>query len=315
MATASPFAAWLLFETRGDPSLVSVPTSNKMTRTSRMAVAMTIRRTPVRSNNPVLTGRNAVTYYNPNQQGGYAQTDSVGYQTSYGYTPQPQQVTGRMTIDDVITKTAILMLTLVAAAGVSWILVPANLLYPVAIVGSLVAFVSVMLVSMRQKVSVPFVFAYAIIEGLMLGAWSKIFNYMYPGIVLQAVIGTFISAFVVLAAYHFLGLRVRGRMAKVVVVSIIAYAVVSLINLILIFTGVNLGWMAIGANAGPLAWLSAALGVVLAAASLLMDFDVIEVGVRNGAPESESWRSAFGLLVTMVWLYTTLLRILSFFRN
>ncbi|NLA29525.1 MAG: Bax inhibitor-1/YccA family protein, partial [Propionibacterium sp.] len=269
---------------------------------------MTIRRTPVRSNNPVLTGRNAVTYYNPNQQGGYAQTDSVGYQTSYGYTPQPQQVTGRMTIDDVITKTAILMLTLVAAAGVSWILVPANLLYPVAIVGSLVAFVSVMLVSMRQKVSVPFVFAYAIIEGLMLGAWSKIFNYMYPGIVLQAVIGTFISAFVVLAAYHFLGLRVRGRMAKVVVVSIIAYAVVSLINLILIFTGVNLGWMAIGANAGPLAWLSAALGVVLAAASLLMDFDVIEVGVRNGAPESESWRSAFGLLVTMVWLYTTLLR-------
>lgn len=270
----------------------------------------------MRSNNPVLTGRNSVAYYNPNQQqGGYAQTDSFGYQNGYGYTPQPQQVTGRMTIDDVITKTAILMLALVASAGVSWLLAPVNLLYPIAIVGSLVAFVAVMIVSMRRKISVPGVFAYAIIEGLMLGAWSKIFNFMYPGIVLQAVIGTFISAFVVLAAYHFLGARVRGRLAQIVVASIIAYAVMSLINLLLIFAGVNLGWMAIGANAGPLAWISAALGVVLAAASLLMDFEVIEIGVRNGAPESESWRSAFGLLVTMVWLYTTLLRILSFFRN
>ncbi|WP_341729500.1 Bax inhibitor-1/YccA family protein [Brooklawnia sp.] len=270
----------------------------------------------MRSNNPVLTGRNAVTYYNPNQQqGGYAQTDSYGYQNGYGYTPQPQQAAGRMTIDDVITKTAILMLTMVAAAGVSWMLAPVSMLYPIAIVGSLVAFVTVLIVSMRQKVSVPAVFAYAIVEGLMLGAWSKIFEYMYPGIVLQAVIGTIISAFVVLAAYHFLGARVRGRLAQIVVASIIAYAVMSLLNLILLFAGVNLGWASIGASAGPLAWISAALGVVLAAASLLMDFEVIEVGVRNGAPESESWRSSFGLLVTMVWLYTNLLRILSFFRN
>ena len=66
---------------------------------------------------------------------------------------------------------------------------------------------------------------------------------------------------------------------------------------------------------GVLAAAVVELGVVLAAASLLMDFEAIEVGVRGGAPESESWRGAFGLLVTMVWLYTTLLRILSFFRN
>ena len=282
---------------------------------SRSAASQTTRRTPVRSNNPVLTGRNAFTYYNPNQQGGSGQTDVYGYQTAHGYTPQPQQVTGRMTIDDVITKTAILLLIVAAAGGVTWLLLPVSLLYPVAIIGSLVAFVTVLIVSMRKNVSVPGVFAYAVVEGLMLGAWSKIFEYMYPGIVLQAVIATFVAAFVVLGAYQFLGARVRGRLAQIVVVSIIAYAVMSLLNLILIFAGVNLGWATIGANAGPLSWLSAGLGVVLAAASLLMDFEAIEVGVRGGAPESESWRGAFGLLVTMVWLYTTLLRILSFFRN
>lgn len=285
-----------------------------MAAASRKAVPKDDQEAPVQSSNPVLTGRNSFTYFNPNQQGGYA-TDAYGYQTANGYTPQPQQVTGRMTIDDVITKTAILMLTLVAAAGVSWILLPATMLYPVAIAGSLVAFVTVFIVSMRHKVSVPGVFAYAIIEGLMLGAWSKIFESLYPGLVLQAVIGTFIAAFVVLGAYQFLGARVRGRIAKIVTVSIIAYAVMSLINLMLIFAGVNLGWAAIGASAGPLSWISAGLGVVLAAASLLMDFDAIEQGVRTGAPDSESWRGAFGLLVTMVWLYTTMLRILSFFRN
>ena len=77
----------------------------------------------------------------------------------------------------------------------------------------------------------------------------------------------------------------------------------------------NLGWATVGPQAGPIAWLAAGLGVVLAAASLLMDFDAIEQGIRIGAPESESWRGAFGLTVTLIWLYTNILRILSFFRN
>lgn len=266
----------------------------------------------MRSNNPVLSRPDAfTTYYNPNQQTGYG----PGPQDAYGV-PQPQQPTGgRMTIDDVITKTAILMLILVASAGVTWLLLPPALLFPVAIGGSLVAFVTVMIVAARRTVPVAGVFAYAVVEGLVIGAWSKVFEIMYPGIVLQAVLGTIVAAFVVLAAYQFLGARVRGRLAQIVVASIIAYAVMSLLNLVLILFGVNIGWATIGANAGILSWLSAGLGVVLASASLLMDFDAIEQGVRAGAPENESWRGAFGLIVTLVWLYTLLLRILSFFRN
>ena len=93
------------------------------------------------------------------------------------------------------------------------------------------------------------------------------------------------------------------------------YAVMALISFVLYFANVNIGWSTMGPGAGPLAWLSAGVGVVLATASLLMDFDSIEQGVRMGAPEQESWRGAFGLIVTLIWLYTLLLRILSFFRS
>ncbi len=288
----------------------------------------------MRTNNPVLSRPDAFTpaqsqgypqgfqadaYYNPQQantypQSGYAPQGFGQPQDAFGRPPQGPAA-GRMTIDDVIAKTAMLTLILVAAAGVAWLLLPVELLFPVAIVGSIVAFVTVMIVAARRNVSVPAVVAYALVEGLVIGAWSKVFEFMYPGIVMQAVIGTIVATFVVLGAYKFLGVRVSGRLAKIVVASIIGYAVVSLLNLVLLLVGVNLGWAAIGASAGPISWLSAGLGVVLASASLLMDFEAIENGVRMGAPEQESWRGAFGLIVTLVWLYTLLLRILSFFRD
>ncbi|MDN6799344.1 MAG: Bax inhibitor-1/YccA family protein, partial [Propionibacterium sp.] len=97
--------------------------------------------------------------------------------------------------------------------------------------------------------------------------------------------------------------------------SISGFAVVAGINLSALLFGVNLGFFNIGAGAGALSWLFAGIGVVLAVASLLMDFEECERGVRMGAPAKESWRAGFGLMVTMVWLYTNLLRILSFFRN
>ncbi|NLH70414.1 MAG: Bax inhibitor-1/YccA family protein [Brooklawnia sp.] len=282
----------------------------------------------MRTNNPVLSRPDAFTsasqqgypqgfqpdaYYNPQQQG-YAPGQP---QDSFNRQPTmaPQQVAGRMTIEDVITKTAMLLLIVVAAASLTMLLLPLQLLAPVAIIGSLVALVTVWIVSARRTISVPAVFAYAVVEGVIIGAFSKLFEYMYPGIVMQAVLGTVVAAFVVLGAYKYLGARVRGRLAQIVVVSMIAYVIVSLINLALLLFGVNLGWATIGPEAGPIAWLAAGLGVVLAAASLLMDFDAIEQGIRIGAPESESWRGAFGLTVTLIWLYTNILRILSFFRD
>ncbi len=278
----------------------------------------------MRTNNPVFSRPNA---FAPGQQ------SQDGFRADYTWSPQrggqlPGQggyppmaadrsvsLQGRMSIEDVITKTAVLLLALVGAGGFTWFLMPRNLLLPVAAVGSLVAFFTVMVVSARRNVPVAGVIAYAVVEGVVIGGWSRLLEALYPGIVMQAVLGTIVAAAMVLAAYRFLGARVRGRLAQIVTLSIMGYAVMALISFVLYFANVNIGWSAMGPGAGPLAWLSAGVGVVLATASLLMDFDSIEQGVRMGAPEQESWRGAFGLIVTLIWLYTLLLRILSFFRS
>lgn len=283
----------------------------------------------MRSNNPVLSRAETFQASNPQQyfQGGAYTTHApnVGWQDAaqgYGQPGMPPsgflqggQPAGRMTIDDVIIKSVLMLLGLLAAGAVAWILLPLKLMYPVAIGGSLIAAVTVWIVASRRTVSPVAVGVYALIEGLVIGSWSRILEYLYPGIVLQAVIGTIVAAFVVFGAYQFFGARVRGRLARIVIAATIAYGIFALINLLMYFVGVNIGAFAVGPGAGMLAWITGGLGVVLASASLLMDFEYVENGVRNGAPESESWRAAFGLMVTMIWLYTTILRILSYFRN
>lgn len=277
------------------------------------------------TNNPVLSrsqtfsasypaGFQPDAYYNP--QAAYApQGHQIPGAQFAGHDFQAAPQTGRMTIDDVIIKTAMLLLAVVAAGALTMVLLPVSMVSVVAIVGALVSFITVSIVSARRVLPVPGLFVYALVEGVSLGAFSKLFEYLYPGIVLPAVFGTVVAAGVVLATYKFLGARVNGRLGQIVTVSIIAYAVVSLINLVMVLFGAGVGLTAIGASAGPLAWLFSGIGVVLAAASLLQDFEAIENGVRNGAPESESWRGAFGLTVTMMWMYTNLLRILSYFRD
>lgn len=220
-----------------------------------------------------------------------------------------------MSIEDVIVKTAILLTVLVATAAAVWMLLPLNMMIPVAMIGSIAVVVVVMFVAMRRSVSPVLVGIYAVIEGLVIGSWSAVLEVMYPGIVTQAVLGTLVGAAVVLAMYRFLNVRVQGRLAQIVVAATIAYAVLALVNLGLMFAGMNLGLFTMGSSAGMLSWLTAGIGVILAVASLLMDFESIENGVRIGAPESESWRAAFGLIVTLVWLYTLIIRILSYFRS
>ena len=279
----------------------------------------------MRSTNPVLSRRDAFTpgyqqasYQNLGYQQQYAQP---GYgqplqgQQPYGYVPQAQAPGGVMTINDVLAKTGTLFVVLLAAAAVSWFFLPATMLYPVAIVSSLVALVTAIIITPRHVVSVPGIMVYTLAEGFMLGAWSRVFEYRYPGIVSQAVLGTLAASAVVFAAYRYLNVRVSGRLRRIVTLSVIAYAIVAFVNFIVVIAGGNLGLTNIGANAGPLSWLFAGVGVVLAVFCLLADLDECERGVRMGAPAKESWRAAFGLMVTLVWLYTNILRILSFFRG
>lgn len=289
------------------------------------------------SKNPILTrsesfnGRGSVS---ADQQ--YGQSSGQYRQTQYGQSPQQgqwQQPTqqpganqphsdsqsdsqGVMTLDDVLTKTAVVMGTLVAVAAIAWLLIPEPLTMPVLIGSALVGFVTVLLVVIRRGVSPVTAMIYAVIEGVFIGMFSRFFESYYPGIVVQAVLATFVVAGVVLAAYKFSGFRVTPRFRKIVMISTIAFAGAVLLNFGLSFAGIDMGLRAgITGEVGFLPIAVSALAVVLATFNLVMDFDMIENGIRNRAPASQSWVAAFGITVTMVWLYTEILRIISYFRR
>lgn len=271
--------------------------------------------------NPILSQPDAFT--RSSQYQGYTQQayQQGPYGAAYdqpipGYAPQaPVAREGVMTLDDVIAKTAITMLLLVVSAAATWILMPMTLVMPVALVTALVGFVTVLLVSRRAEIPVGGVLAYAVIEGIFIGAISKMFNFLYNGIVAQAVLATFVAAGATLAAYKFFNIRVTPKFRKMVLVGTAALAGVMLVNLLLSFFGVRTGLVAIGSNAGWLAIGVSVLAVGLAVFNLIIDFDTVERGIAQQAPAKESWRAAFGLTITMVWLYIEILRILSYFRD
>ena len=274
----------------------------------------------MRSNNPILSNPNAFSRAQAAPAAGYDQYQGQqwgqpGQQQWAPQQPVPQQSMGLMTIDDVITKSAITMGLLMLVAGAAFVLTPLSLLMPTLILSGLVGFVTVLIVALRRVLNPVAVLAYAVIEGIFIGAFSKVFEMMYPGIVVQAVLGTFVAAGATLAAYKFLRIRVTNQFRRIVVMSTFAFAGVMLVNFVLAMFGVNLGMRTVGGGISMIAVIASLVGVVLAVMNLILDFDFIEQGVRNQAPAVESWRGAFGLTVTMVWLYTELLRILSYLRR
>jgi uncharacterized YccA/Bax inhibitor family protein len=273
----------------------------------------------LRSSNPILSRQDAFTpaapQYNQNPynqpQTGYSQYPTPGY-------PQApvEPAEGRMTFDDVVTKTALTMGILIIAAALAWMFVPDALYFPALIASGLIGFIVVMIVAFRRRVQPGLVLLYAAIEGVFIGMISKVFENLYEGIVVQAVIGTFAAAAVTLAAYKFFNIRVTPKFRKVVIIATIAFAVALLINFVANLFGLNLGFRDTGTGAiSMLAVVFSLIGATLAVLNLVLDFDYIEQGVAMGAPASESWRGAFGLTVTMVWLYIEILRLLSYIRR
>lgn len=251
----------------------------------------------------------------PQQHAGYA---PQGYPQQPGMPPQQEayQPSGPvMTLDDVLIKTGITLAGVAAIAAATFILLPVQLAFPAVILSAIVGFITVMIVARRHTVSPAGVLFYAAIEGVFVGAFSKVFELQWPGIVFSAVMATFITAFATLAAYKIFNIRVTSKMRKIVTITTMAIAGVMLVNLGLVLFGVNTGIRAAGPDAGLLAIGVSIFCVILAVLNLIVDFDYVERGIATRAPASESWRAALGITVTMVWLYTELLRILSYFRN
>lgn len=220
--------------------------------------------------------------------------------------------TQRMTYDDVIMKTAI-MLVLLLAGGAVGAFMPA-LALPALFGGFVLA-----LVNIFKKVPSPgLIAAYALVEGVFLGAISFTLERFLPGIVLQAVAGTLIVFGVTLALFANGRVRATPRATKIFMIAGISYALFSLLNLGLMLTGVNQDpWGLHSASIGgiPLGLIIGPLAILMAAYSLVLDFTFIKNGVEQGAPRSLAWKAAFGLVLTLVWLYIEILRLISIFRS
>ena len=217
-----------------------------------------------------------------------------------------------MTYENTISKTVFLFIVLLATAAVGWFM--PVLALPAAIVGLVLGLVN----AFKKEPSVPLIITYAAVQGVFLGGISGIFEAQWAGIVSQAIIGTLAVFAVTLLLFRSGKVRTSPRATKIFLVAIVGYAVFSVINLILMWTGVNDNpWGLRGATVFgiPLGVLIGALAVLLAAYSLVMDFEMIQNGVRNRVPEKWAWSAAFGLMVTLIWLYVEILRILAILRG
>lgn len=277
----------------------------------------------MRSSNPVLSRPDAFTPQQQPAQGGFQQPygyqqpgqqfPQQGYQQPGQYAPQqPVQTGGVMTIDDVITKSAITLGTVIGVAALTFMFMPARFLMAGMIISAIAGFVTVMVVAARRVINPGAVLVYAAVEGIFIGAVSKLYESLWNGIVPAAVLATVVASAATLGAYKFFRIRVTNKFRKMVMIGTLAYAGVLLVNFVLSLFGIN---FLFGHGNMALLLLISALGVGLAVFNLILDFDYIEQGIAMQAPASESWRAAFGLTVTLVWLYIEMLRLLSYLRQ
>jgi uncharacterized YccA/Bax inhibitor family protein len=247
-------------------------------------------------------------------RGGHAtfdtRTPSAGeLQDMYGAPSATTADTRRMTIDDVVMRTASLFTVLLATAGVTYYVVkPEN--FGLILAAALIGFGLSLWISLSKTIRPAAMFVYAAVEGVFVGGISYVFEARYDGIVVQAVLGTLATFAAMLALYRFKVIRATPKFQRILMLAGAGYLVFSLINLgIALFSGNSVY------DVGGLGLLVSAFGVGLAALFLVLDFDFIDQGIRNGLPERFAWTAAFGLIVTLVWLYIEMLRLLSILRG
>ncbi|MDD7930624.1 Bax inhibitor-1/YccA family protein [Microbacterium thalli] len=237
--------------------------------------------------------------------------------------------TDRMTTEDTVVKTLSLFAILLATAVVGWIwtLSPVSVANPNPtmmpwIIGGLGGFVLAMAVifTSRKKVRPGLIFAYAAFEGLFVGGISAYFEFIWPGIVMQATLATVSVVGVTLALFASGKVRASAKATKIFMIAMVGYLVFSLLNVGLMLFNVIPGNMMFGLHSAtiagiPLGLIIGVLVVIMAAYSLVLDFDQVQQGVRNGAPRVFGWVGAFGIMVTVVWLYVEILRIIAILRG
>ncbi len=222
-----------------------------------------------------------------------------------------------MTYEDTIVKTVVAFGFLLVGAAVGWV-IPV-LMIPAAIAGFVLALVNIF----KKKPSAALVLSYSAVQGVFVGALTMFFESQpeYSGIAVQAVLATFTVVGVTLALFASGKIRASKKATKIFLIAMVGYAAFSLINFGMMIFGVTDQPFGMRSYEIPILGgipLGAVLGVfviLLAAYSLVLDFDGVQQGVRNGAPRNFAWRAAFGIVLTVVWLYMEILRLLAILRG
>jgi uncharacterized YccA/Bax inhibitor family protein len=241
---------------------------------------------------------------------GTPQTDPSTWAT--GAPGQPTAIDrGRMTIDSVVQKTGITLGLVALTAALTWVFMPERLLGMAWLGGAFAGLGLALVLSFKRTVSPGLVLAYAVAEGLFLGAVSKTFESLYDGVVIGAVVGTVAAVAGTLAAYKFFNIQVGTKFRKWVVAAMFGFVAVTLLDFVLGLFGNAIGINGFGTLGLVMSFVGLGIGVLM----LILDFDFVERGIAAGLPEVESWRAAFGLTVTIIWIYIEILRILAILRG
>ncbi|RLL67216.1 Bax inhibitor-1/YccA family protein [Streptomyces sp. Z26] len=282
----------------------------------------------MRSSNPVFSRRgfsraNGPAGFNGTQQ---PQTGTPYATNPYATNPYAQQTqtaagpqgappvapsyAGRMTMDDVVARTGLTVGTVVVMAALAWI---ADLPLGLAIGAALVAMVLALVQSFKRTAVPALILAYAAFEGLFLGAISNfIDSQIADGAAMQAVLGTMAVFTAVLVMYKTRIIRVTQRFYRFVIAAAIGFVLLMGVNMLFAVFG---GGDGLGFRSGGMGILFGVIGIVLGACFLALDFKQVEDGIAYGAPREESWMAAFGLTLTLVWIYLEFLRLIAILQS
>jgi uncharacterized YccA/Bax inhibitor family protein len=273
----------------------------------------------MQSNNPVFNRSEGF-----NGKGGTTYAAFGG--TTYDAPPTHTGVgTGRMTIDTVVQKTGMTLFVVVAMAAITWVTTGqlvladgtidskvATTVYTVSIIGALGGLVLSLVNSFKKEISPALVIAYAAFEGLFVGAFSKVVGtWAGDSAVVGAVLGTVAAVAGTLAAYKFFDIKVTNKFRTFVVAAMFGFVAVSMLDFVLQLFHASFGFNGFGG----IGLISSFIGLGLGVLMLILDFDFVERGIAAQLPEQESWRAAFGLTVTIIWIYIELLRIIAIFTR
>ena len=222
---------------------------------------------------------------------------------------------GRVTLDDVVMKTLGLFAIVVVVGAASWFMVAGNinLSVPLMLAGMFGGLAVGLAIAFKKTISVPLIVLYAVLEGVLVGAISMVFEQRWPGVVTTAVIATVCTFAGMLLGYKTGLIKVTDKSRRIFSMAIMGYLLFGLVNVVAAFMGVGQGWGFGGT--GLMGIGISVLGVGLASYSLAIDFDSVDRAVKAQLPEKYSWLLAHGFIVTLVWLYLEFLRLLARLRE